>query len=247
MKKVSVLSPCYNVAKYLPKYLEKNQKGFEIFLVVFQCIIFPIVSTLITFAGEQRLVSKSLSYIAYRENHMGLIYFYGLLFAIGFFLSLIMCLDAGQYSKQMKITFITITAISCVVLGIGISVPWVDGEGDTVEKFAKLRRIHNAVSTAGFILFFVVELLLFLTTAFRNGRQFLISAGIISFVLISSVFLIKEANLVGYETKVHCPVSAIAQIYLFCAIEFSMTVQYFLMRIMPNKRIPVEEESFKEN
>ncbi len=139
---------------YLPKYLEKNQKGFEIFLVVFQCIIFPIVSTLITFAGEQRLVSKSLSYIAYRENHMGLIYFYGLLFAIGFFLSLIMCLDAGQYSKQMKITFITITAISCVVLGIGISVPWVDGEGDTVEKFAKLRRIHNAVSTAGFILFF---------------------------------------------------------------------------------------------
>lgn len=205
---------------YLPKYLEKNQKGFEIFLVVFQCIIFPIVSTLITFAGEQRLVSKSLSYIAYRENHMGLIYFYGLLFAIGFFLSLIMCLDAGQYSKQMKITFITITAISCVVLGIGISVPWVDGEGDTVEKFAKLRRIHNAVSTAGFILFFVVELLL---------------------------FLIKEANLVGYETQVHCPVSAIAQIYLFCVIEFSMTVQYFLMRIMPNKRIPIEEESFKEN
>ncbi len=66
-------------------------------------------------------------------------------------------------------------------------------------------------------------------------------------MLISSVFLIKEANLVGYETKVHCPVSAIAQIYLFCAIEFSMTVQYFLMRIMPNKRIPVEEESFKEN
>lgn len=46
---------------YLPKYLEKNKKGFEIFLVVFQCIIFPIVSTLITFAGEQRLVSKSLS------------------------------------------------------------------------------------------------------------------------------------------------------------------------------------------
>lgn len=77
----------------IPKYLEKNQKAFEIVLVVFQCVIFPIISIVISCVGEQRPVAKSLSYIAYRENHMGLIYFYGLLFVAGFFLALKMCLD----------------------------------------------------------------------------------------------------------------------------------------------------------
>ena len=52
----------------IPKYLEKNQKAFEIILVVFQCVIFPIISIVITCVGEQRPVAKSLSYIAYREN-----------------------------------------------------------------------------------------------------------------------------------------------------------------------------------
>lgn len=75
--------------------------------------------------------------IAYRENHMGLIYFYGLLFVAGFFLALKMCLDAGQYSRQMKIFFLCFAGISCVILTAGISVPWLDGEGDTVEKFAR--------------------------------------------------------------------------------------------------------------
>lgn len=231
----------------IPKYLEKNQKAFEIVLVVFQCVIFPIISIVISCVGEQRPVAKSLSYIAYRENHMGLIYFYGLLFVAGFFLALKMCLDAGQYSKQMKIFFLCFAGISCIILTAGISVPWLDGEGDTVEKFAKLRKIHNIVSTIGFVMFFVVELCLFLTTAFRNGRQFLISAGMISFVLITSVILIEEANLVGYNTELHCPVTAIAQIYVFCVIELTMTIQYFLMRIMPNKKFELEKEPLESN
>ena len=147
----------------------------------------------------------------------------------------------------MKIFFLCFAGISCVILTAGISVPWLDGEGDTVEKFAKLRKIHNIVSTIGFVMFFVVELCLFLTTAFRNGRQFLISAGMISFVLITSVILIEEANLVGYNTELHCPVTAIAQIYVFCVIELTMTIQYFLMRIIPNKKFELEKEPIESN
>lgn len=93
----------HNASK--PKYLDKHQKAFEVILIAFWCVIFPAISAICCSLNGQKPIFKSLSYIAYREKHMGLVLFYGFLFVAGFILSMKMCLDAGQYSKQLKYLF----------------------------------------------------------------------------------------------------------------------------------------------
>lgn len=93
----------HNASK--PKYLDKHQKAFEVILIAFWCVIFPAISAICCSLNGQKPIFKSLSYIAYREKHMGLVLFYGFLFVAGFILSMKMCLDAGHYSKQLSICF----------------------------------------------------------------------------------------------------------------------------------------------
>lgn len=224
----------------LPKYLDKHQKAYEAILIAFWCAIFPMISAICCLLCGQRPVFKSVSYVAYRENHMGLILFYGFLFLAGFILAMKMCLDAGQYSKQSKILFLGLSFISATILTAGMSVPWLEVEGELAEKYDHLRQIHNMVSTVGFVMFFVTEVLFFLTTLYRNPRQGMISLGMLVYVLISSLFMIQSANLKGIIERPY-PVSSIAQIHVFCSIGFTMTIQYFLMRTMPNTRIPIQE------
>lgn len=52
--------------------------------------------------------------------------------------------------------------------------------------------------------------------------------------------MIKDANLKGIIDRPY-PISSIAQVYVFCSVGFTMTIQYFLMRLMPNNRIAVSE------
>ena len=68
----------------------------------------------------------------------------------------------------------------------------------------------------------------------------MISVGMLAYVLISSLFMIKDANLKGIIDRPY-PISSIAQVYVFCSVGFTMTIQYFLMRLMPNNRIAVSE------
>ena len=68
----------------------------------------------------------------------------------------------------------------------------------------------------------------------------MISVGMLSYVLITALIMIKEANLKGIIERPY-PVSSIAQIHVFCSVGFTMTIQYFLMRLMPNQRITVNE------
>lgn len=171
---------------------------------------------------------------------MGIILFYGFLFLAGFILAMKMCIDAGQYSKQSKILFLGLSFISATILTAGMSVPWLEVEGELAEKYDHLRQIHNTVSTVGFVMFFVTEVMFFLTTLYRNPRQGMISLGMLFYVLISSLFMIQSANLKGIIERPY-PISSIAQIHVFCSIGFTMTIQYFLMRTMPNTRIPIQE------
>lgn len=151
-----------------------------------------------------------------------------------------MCLDAGQYSKQLRILFLGLSLLSTAILTAGISVPWLEVEGELAEKYAHLRQIHNTVAMVGFIMFFVTEVLFFITTLYRNPKQGMISVGMLAYVLISSLFMIKDANLKGIIDRPY-PISSIAQVYVFCSVGFTMTIQYFLMRLMPNNRIAVSE------
>ena len=230
----------FNDNTSLPKYLKNHSRVMELVLIAFWCVIFPMISAVCCTLGGQRPIFKSLSYVAYREDHMPIILFYGFLFLAGFILAMKMCLDAGQYSKQLRILFLGLSFISAAILTAGISVPWLEVEGELAEKYDRLRQIHNTVAMVGFIMFFVTETLFFLTTLYRNPKQGMISVGMLAYVLISSLFMIRDANLKGVIERPY-PVSSIAQIHVFCSLGFTLTIQYFLMRLMPNNRIAVSE------
>ena len=230
----------FNGNSTLPKYMQKHRSALEVVLMVFWCVVFPVSSVICCILGGKRPIFKSLSYVAYRENHMGVILFYGFLFLAGFILAMKMCLDAGQYSKQMQFIFLGLSLMSAAILTAGISVPWLEVDGELAEKYDRLRKIHNNVALAGFIMCFVTEVLFFITTLFRNPKQGMISVGMLSYVLITALIMINEANLKGIIERPY-PVSSIAQIHVFCSVGFTMTIQYFLMRLMPNQRITVNE------
>lgn len=213
----------------LPFSISKHQKLYEIMLMIYSCIIMPALSAIVATRGEDRAIYKSLSYLAYTEGHMALIYLWGLCFFIGYFFALTLILYSGGYTKKWKIVFYSLAAISTVVLVTGLSVPWLHVEGELAPKYDRLRVIHNNLSTLGFILVVVTTILLFLSTIFRNLRQGMISLSVAGYLFITSFVAIIEANIVPGP----CPVSAIAQIYIFSTILFVMFLQYVFMKAMP--------------
>ena len=142
--------------------------------------------------------------------------------------------------KTIKYLFLGLSLISATILTAGMSVPWIEVEGELAEKYKRLREIHNNVATIGFIMFFVTEVLFFITTLLRNPKQGMISVGMLAYVLMTSVIMLKLANLKGIVEHPY-PISSIAQIHVFCSIGFTLTIQYFLMRLMPNTRIEMSE------
>ena len=189
----------------------------------------PALSAIVATRGEDRAIYKSLSYLAYTEGHMALIYLWGLCFFIGYFFALTLILYLGGYTKKWKMVFYSLATISTLVIVTGLSVPWLHVEGELAPKYDRLRVIHNNLATLGFILVVVTTILLFLSTLFRNLRQGMISLGIVGYLFITSFVAIKEANIVPGP----CPVSAIAQIYIFSTILFVMFLQYVFMKAMP--------------
>lgn len=224
----------------LPLSISKHQKLYEIMLMIYSCIIMPALSAIVATRGEDRAIYKSLSYLAYTEGHMALIYLWGLCFFIGYFFALTLILYSGGYTKKWKIVFYSLAAISTVVIVTGLSVPWLHVEGELAPKYDRLRVIHNNLSTLGFILVVVTTILLFLSTLFRNLSQGMISLGVAGYLFITSFVAIKEANIVPGP----CPVSAIAQIYIFSTILFVMFLQYVFMKAMPiNVTNAISEQS----
>ncbi len=226
-------------AQISPKLCTNNKRKFDILLVLYWCVLFPAFSAIVCSLDGQPAVYKSLSYVAYRENHLPLIYLYGMTFVLGFIATLWMGLNIGQYAKSMKIFLITMGILSAVILTAGISVPWLEVEGDEAQKYDYLRKVHNAVSTTGFVMFFVTELLYFITTIARNPKQGLFSMGIIAYVLITAIFMLLKANLKGVLNSAY-PISAIGQSYMFCSIGFSMSIQYFMMGMLPNEKFATQ-------
>lgn len=230
----------FDLNNELPLSISKHQKLYEIMLMIYSCIIMPALSAIVATRGEDRAIYKSLSYLAYTEGHMALIYLWGLCFFIGYFFALTLILYSGGYTKKWKIVFYSLAAISTLVIVTGLSVPWLHVEGELAPKYDSLRQIHNNLSALGFILVVATTILLFLSTFFRNYRQGLISLGIVGYLFITSFVAIKEANIVPGP----CPVSAIAQIYIFSTILFVMFLQYAFMRTMPiNVTNAISEQS----
>lgn len=219
--------------------LEKNRSKAETSLVAFWTALFPSLSGMVSTLDGQHPVYKSLSYVAYRESHMGLIIFYGMLFVVGYMLTLIMCLDVGQYTKTMRVILIALGVLSSVILTAGLCVPWLEVEGDQATYYDYLRQVHNNVSAAGFVMFVVTEAVLFVTTIPRNSKQGMLSMGIFSFLLITGLTMILEVNLKGVIESAY-PISSIAQSYVFGMLGFAMLIQYFMMKHFPNEKLSAQ-------
>lgn len=211
-------------ATILP-FITKNKKLLDILLAIYCCLVMPIVSAIIATRGEERAIYKSLSYLAYTEGHMAIVYIWGLCFFVGYFFALTLILSFGKYSKIWKIILFSLAAISTIVMIVGISVPWLHVEGDLAPKYDRLRKIHNNVSMIGFILVFVTTFVLFVTTFFRNINQGIFSICSIGYLLVTALVSMFESNIVPGP----CKISSIAQIYIFSSILFLMFIQYIFM------------------
>lgn len=212
----------------IPTYLKKHQKAHEISLILSVFVLVPILSVVIATRGDMRAVNKSLSWLAYRENNLALVYFWGIANITAFFYALRLTVDAGCYTKRWRKFLFSLAIISCVILTIGISVPYLDGERDEVYKYFVMRKIHNTMSTIGLVMFFITLIAVLLSTYFRNKRQFALSMGMLGFIFISSITAITQANVVPGP----CFVSSVAQIYMFSVFSVALAIEYFLMREM---------------
>lgn len=212
----------------IPTYLKRHQKAHEIALIINVFVIVPIISIVIATRGDVRAVNKSLSWLAYREDYLALVYIWGLINMTAFFYALRLVVDVGCYSKKCRGLLFALAITSCVILTVGVSVPYLEGEGEEVYKYFVMRKIHNSLSTLGLVLFFITVVCVLLSTYFRNKRQFALSMGMLCFILISSICAITQANAVPGP----CFVSSIAQIYMFSLFCIALAIEYFLMREM---------------
>lgn len=223
----------FDINAKVPNLVLKNKTLFEIILAVYCSIAMPIISAVIATRGTDRAIYKSLSYLAYTEGHMAIVYIWGICFFIGYFFALTLILSFGGYSKFMKIIFYALASISMIVLLVGISVPWLHIEGELAPKYDRLRKIHNDVSTTGFIFVFISTFLLFVSTFFRNIKQGIYSTASMGYMFVTAIFSMKQVNIIPGP----CKVSSIAQIYICSCILFLMFIQYIMMVNMPNKAL----------
>lgn len=84
----------------IPISISKHQKLYEILLMIYSCIVMPALSAIVATRGEDRAIYKSLSYLAYTEGHMAIIYLWGLCFFVGYFFALTLFLYSGGFTKN---------------------------------------------------------------------------------------------------------------------------------------------------
>ena len=139
-----------------------------------------------------------------------------------------LALDSGNYKKGCKSFFYTLTALGCLILLVGISVPFIS---DDIPKHVLMRQIHNVFATVGFLTFVIIIIALTVTTYFRNRLQALISTGLTAFFIITGVFAVLCVNTPEKATFI----TAAVQMYIFSMIHVLAGCQYFLNRFLPNE------------
>jgi len=198
----------------------KNQRVKEIVLFVCAFVIVPIFSILVISSGEQTALYNSLSRLAWPENLLWLVLLWGAVEFACFFYATKMAVDVAGYTKKWKMLFYGVTALSCILLIIGISIPAYNDPDPNVQM---LRSIHTGFCTVGIFGFLVTLIIMTITLFKRNLRQFYLSLGVLCFLVISGVFALVEIS----DPSSYCHVSAPAQIYIFSMYNVAMTINYF--------------------
>ena len=219
----------FDVETPKPKYLLAHKKVHSILAVVLSLVVAPILSVAIIAGSGANLVTTSISKIGWQNDWLPAVYMWGLYNLALFFYLLKLVLDEGQYSKKIKIAFYTLTALSCVILLVGISVPFIT---DEIPQHMLMRKIHNVFATIGFAMFVIVIIALTCTTLLRNKTQALISVGMLAFLIISGLFAVLCVNSPERATFI----TASAQMYIFSMLHILLACQYFLNTFLSNGR-----------
>ncbi len=212
-----------------PKYLITRKKTHNILVVLLSLVAAPILSAIMIAGSGINLVSTSISKIGWQNNLLPVVYLWGLYNFALFGYLLKVALDEGQYSKRCKGLFYFLTAASCIILLIGISIPFIT---DDVPKHMLMRKVHNVFATLGFIMFVAVIISLSTTACFRNKTQAMISGGLLAFFIISGVFAILCVNTPQKATFI----TAAVQMYIFSMLHILLACQYFLNTLLPNEK-----------
>ena len=199
----------------------KNQKVKEIVLFVYAFIVVPIFSIIVISSGKQSALYNSLSRLAWPENLLWLVLLWGAVDFACFFYATKMAVDASGYTKKWQAVFFSVTAVSCLLLIIGISIPAYNEPDPNVQM---LRSIHTGFCAVGIFGFLVTLIIMTITLYKRNMRQFYLSLGVLCFILISGIFALVKIS----DPSSYCHVSAPAQIYVFSMYNVAMTINYFI-------------------
>lgn len=219
----------FDIDAEMPKYLMAHKKTHDILAVVLTLIVAPILSAAIIAGSGANLVTTSISKLGWQNGMLPVVYLWGAYNFALFIYLLKLALDEGQYAKNMKALFYVLTVASCVILLVGISIPFIS---DEIPQHVLMRKIHNVFATVGFSMFVIVLIALTATTLFRNKMQTLISAGLLAFLIISGIFAVLCVNSPEKATFI----TAAAQLYIFAMLHILLACQYFLNTFLPNEK-----------
>ena len=198
----------------------KNQKVKEIILFAYAFIVVPIFSAIVISSGKQTALYNSLSRLAWPENLLWLVLVWGAVDFACFFYATKMTVDAAGYTKKWQAVFFSVTAVSCLLLIIGIAIPAYNDPDPNVQM---LRSIHTGFCAVGIFGFLVTLIIMTVTLYKRNLRQFYFSTAILCFLVISAIFALVKIS----DPSSYCHVSAPAQIYIFSMYNVVMSINYF--------------------
>ena len=138
-------------------------------------------------------------------------------------------MDTGKYSKRSKAFFYTLTILSCAIILVGISVPFIND--DSYTHFV-MRKVHNVFATVGFVMFVVILIALTVTAFFRNKLHALIMSGLMAFLISTGIFSVVCVNSPEKATFI----TAAAQMYIFAMLHVILSANYFLIKFLPNEK-----------
>jgi len=209
----------------------KKEKLHNFLLPLLSFILIPLISILTTFAGADRPVFTSYSRIAWVDGYFPLILFVGALNMFTFLYGLILVLKIGGYTKNWKKLLITISSFAILLLTTGLSIPAYYEPND--EYLTMLRSMHTGFATPGFFGYLFVLIIFTITLFFRNSTQAWINVFGLCFMCMAAAYAIFEVN----DENSYCVTSSISQIFVFALYNINITINYFLMKFIPNNKV----------
>lgn len=209
---------------------KKYSSALETVLLVLTFAVTPVCGVILITSGEWSALYASLSGFAWRNGLMLEVCLWSALNVANFSLALKMNVDAEGLRKPYKIAFLAVTVLAIAFLTATMCVPYLDDGGD--PEILRLRQIHNNIAPIGFGIMVLETVAIMSLSMARSKTQCFVSAAVMGLFIASSVFMLVEVKHPDSFMKI----SSIAQVYVFCAMNVCLAVEYFLTKLIPASR-----------